>query len=212
MYKRVPAKKLEPLIENLVFKILNDEEYAKAIVLEAQNIHMKKYSVKAQLQEVKKEISSYRAQSEAIAERIAKLPLNVPVEPLYNMLTTLKDRSEKAHKELISLKIKEGVGADIPTDFKGYSAFVKNLKKFWITLGPEHHEFKARIIKNLISRIEVDESGITVFYHVGRNQIKKESLADSFFSTYPLEISEKLKITSQNIGSRTCNNGARDWT
>jgi hypothetical protein len=72
-------------------------------------------------------------------------------------------------------------------------------------------EFKAKIIKLLIFRIEIDSDGAIIHYYVGKGKIKKESVIDSFFS-HPLENSGNLKKISKNFGSRTCNFGAAERT
>ncbi len=210
MYKRVPAKKLEPLIDELVLKLLTKNDLAQNMIFEARKVYQKNYSVKAQLQEVKKEISSYKAQSEALIERIAKLPIEVPADSFYEMLTKLKKRSEKANKELSMLKNQEGIGADVPSELKEYVDYVQTLKRIWQSTDRRDSDFKNKLIKKLVARIEISKKGVIIYYHVGRNQIKKESFEDSFFKpvSEPIEFLENSKKISKNVGSRTCNNGA----
>jgi len=214
MYKRVPAKKIEPLIDKLVLKLLLENDFAQEVILEARKVHQENYSVKAQLQEVKKEISSYKAQSQALTERIAKLPVEVPADSFYEMLKKLSERSEKAKKELLELQNKEGIGADIPSELKDYLNYTETLKRVWQSTDRRDSEFKNKMIKKLIAKIEISEKGAIIYYHVGRNQIKKESLADSFFKPViePLEFLGNPKNFSKNVGSRTCNNGAAERT
>ena len=214
MYKRVPAKKIEPLIDKLVLKLLLENNFAQDVILEARKVHQENYSVKAQLQEVKKEISSYKAQSEALTERIAKLPVEVPADSFYEMLTKLSERSEKAKKELLELQNKEGIGADIPSELKDYLNYTEILKRVWQSTDRRDSEFKNKMIKKLVAKIEISEKGAIIYYHVGRNQIKKESLEDSFFEPViePIEFLGIPKNFSKNVGSRTCNNGARERT
>ena len=210
MFKRVPAKKLEPLIDEIVLKILKEENFANNLILEAKKIHQENYSVKSQLQEVKKEISSYKAQSKALTERIAKLPVDVPADSFYEMLKTLKEKSNKAENKLLEVKNKEGIGVDIPAEIKDYRKYTEILDKIWSSTKKRDCEFKNKMIKRLISKIEVSNEGVVVHYHVGKNQIKKESLEDSFFKpvSEPVEFLENHKVFSKNVGSRTCNNGA----
>ena len=186
MYKRIPAKKLEPLIDKLVIDLISSTEYAKDIIVEAQNIHSKNYSVKSQLLSIKKEISSYTAQTDALAERISKLPTNVPVEPLYKMLTKLQSEKDRAEIELRKLNSKNGIGIDSPAEIKDYISFTNSFKSLWENTNIIDSDTKSKIIKKLISRIEINEKGAVVYYFVGKDQIKKESIIDSFFSTLAL--------------------------
>ena len=88
------------------------------------------------------------------------------------------------------------------------------LKLVWQSTDRRDSEFKNKMIKKLIAKIEISEKGAIIYYHVGRNQIKKESLADSFFKPViePLEFLGNPKNISKNVGSRTCNNGAQKRT
>ncbi len=159
MYKRVPAKKIEPLIDKLVLKLLLENDFAQEVILEARKVHQENYSVKAQLQEVKKEISSYKAQSQALTERISKLPVEVPADSFYEMLKKLSERSEKAKKELLELQNKEGIGADIPSELKDYLNYTETLKRVWQSTDRRDSEFKNKMIKKLIAKIEISEKG-----------------------------------------------------
>ena len=119
-------------------------------------------------------------------------------------------KEEESNIELLKLKNKEGIGVDIPTEVKDYLKYTEALEKIWNSSTKIDCEFKNKIIKKLISRIEVNDNGVVVHYHVGKNQIKKESLEDSFFKAVsePIDFSENNKVFSKNVGSRTCNNGA----
>lgn len=208
MLKRVPAKKLEPLVDKLVFDLISTNEFAREIIEEAQKIHKENYSVKALLLSVKKEISSYNAQTDALAERISKLPLNVPVEPLYRMLTKLQTEKERAETELRELNSKNGIGIDTPAEIDDYLSFTSAFKALWESEDIISSEIKSRIIKKLIAKIEISEKGATIYYYVGKNQIKKESILDSFFNdSQTTDFIENSKKNSQNSGSRTCNTG-----
>jgi site-specific DNA recombinase len=213
MFKRVPAKKLEPLVDKLVFELISTNDFAQEIISEAQKIHRENYSVKVQLLSIKKEISSYNAQTDALAERISKLPLNVPVEPLYKMLTKLQVEKERAEIELRELNSKNGIGIDAPAEISDYLSFTNAFKALWHSEDILDSEVKSRIIKKLISKIEISEKGVIIYYYVGKDQIKKESVLDSFFKdSQTIEFSGNSKKISENDGSRTCNNGARERT
>lgn len=209
MFKRVPAKKLEPFIEKEVLKLITNEKFAKELIEEAQKVHNENYSLKSEKLSLKKEISSYSAQTEALAERIATLPIDVPIDPLYKMLKKLEQETNRAKKEYQELEKKDGIGVDTPAEIVSYKKFLSTLNGLWKELDKGSIELRTRLIKRLIHRIEIDNNGVEIHFHVGNHQIKKESIIDSFLNyPQPVEISENLKKISKNLGSRTCTNGA----
>jgi site-specific DNA recombinase len=213
MFKRVPAKKLEPLIHKFIFKLISNQEFAQELITEAQKIHKENDSAKAQLRSLKKEITSYNAQTDSLAERIAKLPVSVPVEPLYKMLIKLQEQKEEAEIKLRELSSTQGIGIDMPSEINDYQKFTSMFESLWSSESLESSDIKSRIIKKLIAKIEITNIGAIIHYHVGKNQIKKESIIDSFLGfPQPIENLEILQKTSKDIGSRTYNFGARRGT
>ena len=126
------------------------------------------------------------------------------------MLTKLQ--KEKKKKEL---KSKDGIGIDAPAEINEYLSFTNVFKALWQSENILDSEIKSWITKKLISIFEISEKGATIYYYVGKDQIKKESIIDSFFKdSQTIEFSGNCKKISKNNGSRTCNNGARErtWT
>lgn len=213
MFKRVPAKKLEPFIEQEVLKLITSKKFSNEMIQEAHRVHRENYSLKSEKMSLKKEISSYKAQTDALAERIAMLPIDIPAEPLYRMLKKLKEETNRAEEDLKDLEKKDGIGVDMPTEIVSYQRFIAILKQLWESLNKGDIELRTRLIKRLIHRIEIDNHGVEIHYHVGKHQIKKESIIDSFLNyPQPVETVGDLKKISKNAGSRTCTFGARKRT
>lgn len=66
------------------------------------------------------------------------------------------------------------------------------------------------MIKKLVAKIKISKKGAITYYHLTQNQIKKESLEDSFFEAViePAKFLGIPKNFSKNVDSRTCNYGA----
>jgi hypothetical protein len=75
-----------------------------------------------------------------------------------------------------------------------------------LNLVREGFGFKEKIVRKIIARIEIDTDKVFVEYWVGKGHFRRE--INSLPSSQVPETPNFLK----NVGSRTCHNGAQDWT
>lgn len=214
MLKRVPAKLLQPFIHELIEKLFNDEKMQKGIIETAHKDFSEQHSIEATSKALKREKSSYNAQAEDLATRLAQLPEDIPAEPIYEQFRKLKAKSDEVDKKIRNLKKVNGVGAEMPIQLKDYEAFNKALKTLWFS-DQNNSQLLTQIIQKLIHKIEVGVNKVVVHYHVGKNKIKRES-EDSLFKIF--KSSQLIKNTvisnfvAPSCGSNTLQDGAAGGT
>lgn len=86
---RVPAKKLEPLVIDELFKLLTQEELLKELLREAKTFY-ENQSVDKEKEKLKLKELSYNSQLDALAARLAELPVNISARPIYEQMAIIE--------------------------------------------------------------------------------------------------------------------------
>ncbi len=207
MLKRVPAKLLQPMVHELVEKLFSCEKIQRDILKTAKKDFQEQHSIDATSKALKREKSSYNAQSEALAIRLAKLPEDVPADSIYEQFKKLKQKSDDVDKKLNELKKINGVGAEKPIQLKDYKAYLQALKLIWIN-SQDNPDILTKVIQKLISKVEVGTEQVIIHYIVGRNKIKRES-SDSLFKNFQsIGNSAFSNFFASSCGSNTLQDGA----
>jgi site-specific DNA recombinase len=208
MHKRVPARVIEPLVHEQVEKLLISAEMATEILHSAKKLNQKNDSKDKKEKSLKKDYSSYSAQLEALTVRLAKLPVDIPADEIYKTMKVLGEKREVVKNELEALALNSDIGQEVPVELKDYGQFLKAMALLWFN-PLSTSEFKEKIIKKLVARIEIDTNSVEVQFFAGKSYFRRESKGiDSRLISQTSEIRENLK----NVGSSTCQNGAQDWT
>ena len=109
--------------------------------------------------------------------------------------------THQANEILNELMKTPEIGQEIPVELKEYQEFLKAMALLW--LDPQSNsEFKERIIKKLVSRIEIDNDSVDVHFFVGKSYFGRELKAQIV----------KNRTNFEKVGSSTCQNGAREGT
>ena len=77
--QRVNAKLLEPLVWKTVLEILHQSQIQKDLLQEAKQLYVKNLK-KPQVERVQRKLDGLETQLEALSERLAQLPKNIPAE------------------------------------------------------------------------------------------------------------------------------------
>lgn len=205
MHKRVPARIIDKLIHEKVEKILLNEAIVEGIIKEANLIHFKNHSKVEKEKNLKKEISNYTGQLEALSERLAKLPVDVPADEIYKTMKLLGEKRDRVSSELDGLLKGSEIGCEVPVELKDYKIFLKAIKVLWFN-PKSSSELKEKIVRKIIARIEIDTDKVYVEYWVGKGHFRRE------INSLPNPQVPESPHFFKNVGSRTCHNGAVDWT
>jgi hypothetical protein len=148
-------------------------------------------------------LAGYSTQLESLAERLAKLPVNVPADEIYKTMRLIGEKKEKVSGELEVFLTSDRLGHEVPVELKDYEQFVKAMKVLWF--NPESNaELKEKIIKKFIARIEIDVDKIFIDYWMGKGFYQREGRELGFsVAGQVLERSQNLKI----LGSSTLQSG-----
>ncbi len=189
-------------------KLLLREEVAAELMYDVQKMHKETNAYNDKEKKLKKEQASYSAQLETLAERLAKLPTNVPADEIYKTMRLIGDKKEKVSRELESFSSSDRLGQEVPVELKDYEQFVNAMKVMWF--NPESNaELKEKIIKKFIARIEIDVDKIFIDYWMGKGFYQRESRSlDLPPVGQVFERTENLKI----LGSSTLQSGGTNRT
>ncbi len=165
---RVPAKKLEPLVVDELFKLLSDESLLHDLLSEAK-LSYEGQSVDKERDKLKIKESSYNKQLEALAARLAELPVNVSAKSIYQQMALIETKRLEVVEKYQGLAPSKG---ESPVEFKDAKEFGNLMRK--VLLGEENPELKALVISKFVKKIEVGESSVIVHYFVGENHFKRE--------------------------------------
>ena len=182
-------------------ELLSAQDLSLEILKEAKKRHESSNSVSQKEKGIKKDLANYSSQLESLTSRLAKLPSDVPADEIYKAMRVLSGKRDQANEILNELMKAPEIGLEIPVELKEYQEFLKAMALLW--LDPQtNSELKERIIKKLISRIEIDNDSADVHFFVGKSYFRRELKGQM------AECRESLKI----VGSSTCQNGAQDWS
>lgn len=190
--RRVPAKKLEPLVLEKVEKLLTDSAFSKKLLIRVQSLQ-KEDPVGTELKSLKAKVRGVDSQLEAMAERLSELPRSVSAAPIFKQMEKLEARKTELKEYLSELNDQKEI--EKPAKTLDYDNFRKSLKKMF-----KLHDPKAltKVVEKMVHKVEVGIDSVRVHYYVGEHQIKREA-ADAV----------SLK-NSQYTSSNNLTNGTRE--
>ena len=166
---RVSAKKLEEVVLENVHCLASNHKFAAKIMEKARKIHAQDVNNK-EIKRLQSKISGYNSGLEALVQRLAELPKNISASFIYKQMETLGDAKKQALERLQGLEGKRGPYSELPADFKDYQRFTAFISK--VLKEQTESEKKAKILKRLIHRIEVETKSVIVHYYVGQDSIR----------------------------------------
>jgi hypothetical protein len=131
MHRRVPAKIIEALVHEKIEELLLREDVAAELILDVQKLHKDSNAHNDKEKKLKKELASYSTQLETLAERLEKLPTNVPADEIYKTMRLFGKKKEKVSRELDVFLSSDRLGQEVPVELKDYEQFVKAMKVLW---------------------------------------------------------------------------------
>jgi hypothetical protein len=77
-----------------------NEKVAVELIHDVQKMHKETNVYNDNEKKLKKELASYSAQLETLVEQLAKLPVNVPADEIYETMRLTGEKKEKVSREL----------------------------------------------------------------------------------------------------------------
>lgn len=167
---RILAKKIEPVVWQDVKRLLLDETYRRQLFTEAQGLKQDQTATRT-VEKLKSKLASIDYQIEATAERVSTLPKEMDAKPIYDQILRLQKTKSDLDLELLTAKASAQTKEE-PICVDSFEAFTDTLKE--IIRKEERPDAMAAIIRKLLQKIEVTESGIIIHYHVGENHFVRE--------------------------------------
>jgi len=168
---RVSAKKLEPAVLGEVKKFLEDETYLARLfkITQARAKGDKQRSLRNRLSS---DIASYKSQIDVLTERLSELPTTVSALPFYKRMETLQKKIEGAEIELNEEK-QRNVSHENVIELETFKSF--KLGFIEIFNQTSDLDLKAKLIRRLIHRVDVNVESITIHFYMGEKHYKRES-------------------------------------
>ncbi len=164
---RILAKKLEPMVINEVKKLLSGDLFARRLILEADKLFSEN-SAYQEIDRVKRSIAGYQAQLEALAERLSELPRTVSSKPIFNQMEKIEKFKTESEIRLEETK-KSNLVLQKPAELREFKLFLNAVRELFDKA--ENPEAVAKIIKRLISKIEIGVGSLKIYFFVGSNTL-----------------------------------------
>ena len=184
---------------------MTSDQFAKDLLTEA-NAHLKNDSGKKELERSRQRIYGLASQLEALAEKIANLPSDVPPEPLYRQMAKINDLKILEEQRLPELKAACRSQNEI-ADFQDYKAIQQLIKDF-VTSDTDPESLRT-VIRRLIHRIEIGPDFMEIKYIVAKADL---NLARIDFATQGQGSPEARSQKNLSVGSQSLTIGARGGT
>lgn len=206
---RVLANIIEPLVWEKVVGVLSIPAHATRIVEEAQRLHGQQ-GRSNELERVTAKLKDVDAQTEALAEHLAKIPKDVSPTPIFDQMRKLEATKDALRSELNEIE-RANDESVMPADLASYKDFLAGLRK---GLHAIDEAAKADIIRKMVSKVEIHPDAITIYFKIGKGDISPAEAIPlgepNITSLRPQgEEPQKAKTPTffKNRGSTTCFNG-----
>ncbi|OQW52459.1 MAG: hypothetical protein A4S09_17485 [Proteobacteria bacterium SG_bin7] len=166
---RVNAQVLEGVVLEKVKELLNQPDLSRDLVFETGKYHSRNPN-KKQIDRLKALVYGYNSQLEAISERLSQLPKSVSPSFFFAQMEKLEKNKQDALQE-IELVERQGGFADRPAELKDFQNFLGHLKTLFDAEALDK-ETQNRILKRLISRIEVGVESFCLKFIVSETNVK----------------------------------------
>ena len=167
---RVLAKQLEPAVWEEVMKLLQRPEVGMGILAQAQSLHAKKRK-SGERERIEGKVTALQSQLEALAERLAQLPKNIPASLIYQQMEKLQTLKTAEEEKIRGLGDQPGVG-DLPAELGSYQRLLDHLQR--LTQGADNAEIRSKIIQKLIHKVEVKPEGFRLHYFTSQEHVERE--------------------------------------
>jgi hypothetical protein len=176
---RVLARRLEPLVWEIVRNLLTWPEYASAVVEEARQIHRQRLE-SPERDRLKKRLSGLKSQLETLAERLSTIPKGVPTGPIFEQMKKLDEAREETENLLVNVEgVREGV-LELPAQLEDYQSLLSAIRgiEAMDPEQPEQRELCRKIIHRLVHKIEIMPDHARIHIYAGQEYVQSQVEAE----------------------------------
>jgi len=198
---RVQAKKAESLVWEEFSRLLDKDEFILELQSRVRELHSEN-DKSSEREKLKSKLYGVNSQLDALAERIAILPVTVSPAPLFKQMEKLEVVKKDLQDRL--LKVKDINLSERLVSIETFEEF-KRIAKKTLMENPDFN-IKRNILQKFIHRVEIGVESMRIFWNLDQEnfeselKIKKPGARDPGF----------LNL-SANFGSQSLLFGAQDW-
>ena len=196
---RVQARKAEALVWAEFSRLLENDEFILELQSRVRELHSEN-DESSEKEKLKAKLYGVNSQLDALAERIAILPVAVSPAPLFKQMEKLEGVKKDLQDRL--LMVKDMNLSEQLVSIETFEEF-KRIAKRTLLENPDFN-IKRNILQKFIHRVEIGVDRLRIFWNLDRDnfeselKIKKPEARDSGFLKH-----------SANFGSQSLTNGAR---
>jgi site-specific DNA recombinase len=168
---RFSAKKVHEAVILKLTELLNSKEMADKLLKKAQSIN-KRDPIKAEIKRYQHKRMNLDRKLEILAERLTELPKEVSATTIYSKMANLEKQKLEVTK-ILEEKRKELSGvSETPANKESWEMFLRTFSEIF-----KRHlstDEQTKLIRKVISKIELGEKEMKIHYFVGEDHIQQE--------------------------------------
>lgn len=200
---RVPAKKLEPFVQEKFRRLVTEKSFMKAILEKVRAKH-EENPLRKDEERLKAKIFGVNSQIEALAERLAELPRSVSPGPIFRQMERLEEIKRENEEALVILKSTGRTSLDRIISSEKFEDFASHYKAF---LNQATVTEQKQMLQKFIRKVEVGVNSLKIYWIVDEDHFDRE-LASKRASSVPQRGGSSDSGFFRNYGSYTLTFGA----
>lgn len=167
---RIRAEKIEPVVWKAVTSFLLSSEVAQSLLDSVRRLLPENKAV-AEIGRLNKKAQAIALQTEALAERVARLPKGMNEKPFFDQMMKLQETQSLIENQIFELKNQPQPDDVIALeDLTNFTASLKSL----IKKANNSPETQTEIIRKIVHRIEIHKNGCDIHFHIGQRYYRQE--------------------------------------
>ena len=158
---------MEPAVWEKIEELLSKPQLGGEILNSARG-QFESRSKRKEVEKAQSRIKDLDQQTEVLAERLAELPRSISPAPLYKQMEKMAALKIEEEKHLDNFR-RAGEVDQAVVDLSSYQELLTGLRALKDRPGAAYD--RAKIIRNLVHRVEVTPNSFKIHFHVGENEI-----------------------------------------
>ena len=200
---RVPAKKLEPFVQEK-FRVLMSDKFFMKKILEKVKLKHEANPLRKDEERFKAKIFGINSQIEGLAERLAELPKTVSAAPIYKQMERLEEIRRENQEALVNLRTTGRTSLDRIVSLEKFEDFASHYQKY---LREATVTEQKQMLQKFIRKVEVGVDSVKIHWIVDQDHFDRELALKRAGSHSPGSGSSDLSFF-RDVGSYTLTNGA----
>ncbi len=168
-YKRIGAKKLEPLVIEKIKELLNGDKLAQSLLEKVRSVQNKNPHQR-ELDRLTEKIAGLDRQQEALTERLSELPKELSAASIYKHMEKVEEEKRKVEELAQELNQKGAKVKQEITELEDFQKFLKGVSQF---IENADEKQRTRAIRALVHRVDVFKDTVKIHFYIGKDHIKK---------------------------------------